>query len=1259
MIEPENEETLKKYSIFIENDPRNSPVRKKKRRFVYYLLCMLLSFVISRAALIIFSIASFDLKNYAFNEVRYTTERAKSVYLEASTYNAYSPLNAQILEGVVSLYYNTKDSNTRELMAQIHVPLIHVEKYKTLQFKGNLVWKNLRPKIIYKLIRDKGDVSVYFAGNIWFRFCFIKFWKSHSSEIKLNYPADFISENKKDSFSVHAKEIRTENLDDRLQIELELETCKLRLPDFLNVQTNDILLNFMNDLPFKVKMLNQEIVNGKLMNPIIFRLEVFKKDFFIYRSSIFKAMNNQPLLWSLNSLDISAENQDIEESFDINIADWIRHSTEKSTNPISNYPKFSVSNIEIIGSTIKGNLTIDICLFPYITNRTKFKFKECIKNFILQQEQKKLATISFELLEKEEFLKIKWKIMFFDINNLPKLLTKEITNLNLVDDNSKGLFEGESLNWDGKKLSYYHERNQTLLYTCKESKKPFHAEIDHHLSSNEKEIKLSSSYLSTKKNENLSPLIEIIIPKLDIEIFDYEKKLYHLNSTLVETKCLMFDDCSFDAFLHFDTLFNLKKDLFDLNKLKSLASEQMTIKINKSKEITFKYKGTTDSQASDNNDPIFDLEKLEIEVKKIISLDPFRVGLSVKNPLEIGNTGNYNMFICNRFTVKRGPHIRLIFPGAEYTDNEHVKLLKDMKCEVNYIDGNFKFGIDECYLGLGLYSSQELRILILDFFKFGESTNKLGNAVSMLFKNLMENTDKDFDAPVVVKRIASSCKVNLEIKSDGFSDYATTDLSFKIGLSREIISSSRIRKFNFDHTSFVYYKPDLKTQLARFDISIDSSDKSYIYLVGNISFTRKLVSEYQYGILTCNNLANKTAIENRKKDLTRDGLLNVIRSFFVNLWSKEKEKAHIKSILTSLIVDASKAKITLKDKIMADKVLLAVENYGIRDFIRYNFGILLSKIFKFVPDNLSLELKASRIDLAAMYDISFPGSYHFQTSILDVSCSQNFEMGVQIPYPKSDELNPEVVKKYYPENILFSEDKIFNDNSTDLSLDDKNKQLIPAQDSTKDLNPKCLVYGTSNAYALVISFRVETQLSAAGVEYFIEVAIPKSRFIETLFEFIKEVDNPLEEKISKASAGIDGFSFVLGFNLFAKCPPNIDLFIAEHAFKMKEDGLCYYYRTVNGVLTWPFTFSKESIRFFLNTVNLKIWQDENTLEIRLTDKENENNTITLKFITNMLCLSNTLLKFGAWIKSGIYKSGSWIANLVSSRIPSNWFADAS
>lgn len=203
MINPEIEEKNQKITIPIQNI-QEIAVRKRKRRWVYYALCILLSFIVSRIFLVILSVAQFDSKNYAFNQINYSTRKPKSIYLEARHCDAYSPLNAQILEGVISLYCAIPNSSARELMAEIHIPLLEVEKYKSLQFKGDISWKNVRPKAIYNFRKTKNPLSVHFTGNVWFRFCYIKFKKSHSEEFSLSYP---FTEDSSGEFPIHIKNV--------------------------------------------------------------------------------------------------------------------------------------------------------------------------------------------------------------------------------------------------------------------------------------------------------------------------------------------------------------------------------------------------------------------------------------------------------------------------------------------------------------------------------------------------------------------------------------------------------------------------------------------------------------------------------------------------------------------------------------------------------------------------------------------------------------------------------------------------------------------------------------------------------------------------------------------------------------------------------------------------------------------------------------------------------------------------------------------
>lgn len=1219
MIFPKETEKIEKVTVSQQFENNVIIKRKRKRRWFYYFMCITISFIISRVLLIVFSVSNFDFKNYVLYQVSYNTKRPHSIYLEAVHNNAFSPLNIQILEGVVSLYSSTQDSKNRELMAEIHIPLIDVVKYQTLQFKGDIVWKNIRPKAIYSCLKHKKNIGVHFTGNIWFRFCYVKFKKSHSQDVTFTHPF-FSKSTEEKNAPLNIKKVQFYNLNETVQIDVELELCNIMIPKFLNVKSEEFTLNFEGDLPFQITFYEQRIKDGRFSFPINLKVNFLKKDFNIYRAALWKYLRRDSLLWSLSAIDI-LHNYDKQfiDSYLINIGDSFCDNTvakSKSKKKIVESPRFLLRDVRGTKNYLEGMIYIETFLFPYININTAFEYKNCYKNFIIKNGSTVFAKIGFEAVNSREFVKIKFRLTFQNFSEFVECLFVGKEAIVLFDETTDGFFEGLYLKLDGGELYLISERDYILLYKKGSVNKPFPFSIslDHQVQAQDNTIAVSSKINFNKRNDSESDLfLSLMVPDFSFELLgdNVRFEVYVLSAELV-----FYGNGMIDGSLLTSMEININKNIKNFVELHDMFSEVIVLRFSD-------YCKWILPRADENQKKLelFSLQDLSVSLEKVVSFDPPRVGIRLCNTLR-SPSNMQGLCIFNHFKLFKGPFVRLVFSGAEYVRNDHIILLEDMFFDLNYHNGDLKLFIDDCFFGVSLFSTQEISILISNLFRAGMDQNMLGNIVG-LFLNKVLDAKNDQSNNVIDSAMLCCIKVD----SLGDSDALSTNVTLTVGLKKEILSSLKIGQLNFTNFDLNYMNESKR------GIAFVYIEKGYIEnydcIIVKLHLTDGFLDESDGGFLTAcfNNKYKKCKTEDSECELTKTQLLKIINSFLTPLFAKDKKEDHSYVQLTNIILDARESTIDLGGFVKGKNIIFEIENFGLRDFIRYTINNLLSKLFYCLPNKLSLSVNSEQIELLSFKNLEFvkPGNKPFGplSDILSFTiCNVNSKREYEMVDPSIQIYESEAIKIVQKKYSLLKKrwiEIVSKTSFQDIVDKAKLKKFLIEQSNLKDLDDLCyqkfgveeirklkkqlfkLLFVEKDTYSLILKVDLYCRTDSCNFN------LQKIRFSSPLINVLMKIIKPALPKArgipfigDPIPISFFGISKKLGVNLCVISPSDLRCKFKCRDLVLLDDATIPSFCTYDGYIniSWSNSVSIRIIRAFSC-----FFSQESPFEITLSNKK--------------------------------------------------------
>jgi hypothetical protein len=952
---PNTEET-DKVSIPMQNvHDRN--IKKRKRRFVYYFLCILLSFVCIRIFLVLYSISQFDPKSYFISQLKYSTEKPDVVYVDASLENAFSPLNAQIVDGVINLYSVNENSNKRDFLAQIHLPVIELEKYKNIQFKGDLVFNNVDGGVLYSLYKNKHKIGIHFTGNLWFRFCLIKFKKSQTSEFLYNLPDN--SKDKKDLF--HVKKTVLKGRDDYVELKVQLDCLYPSIADFLYIQTENIQIEFGGDLPFTVDLSGQDIYRGRFLNPIEFSISVSKINYFILRNTLCKFLNGSKISLYTKEFKIpSCAKSKFPFKFYIH-EKFNRKSISRIDKTTCVYKEPSIDVREVInnGNKITAQVDINPGCFPLISQETEFVFINIDKRFNFMFNGIPGATLRVNFKTQNEYIRMAVCLELNRLQDLVDVLLYQKGTLNMVSTTNTGFFKNFSLMWDGEMLRLNIERSYTILYNKnKKINKPVDRilDISHHISSNSDTI-LICSELSSAYQDDSKRFGFFYVPTFEI---NFNSEFCSAKLRVRENHFVVYDDLNFDGILRTDFYFYADPTFDFIRNIDNILNQELKISIleNLKCEIIISQFVNINNSRSRDSCKLFDPKSVKLDYIDMLDLSTGKMTFSMQNMTSVYDNSMSGFVIRNYFSIARDHGLSLLIGARKYTGFKHLELLEDMKFVLIFADGVSSISVESCKFSVDLHSIDNLRGVILDKFKFGPSDKLFNNLVSQSFNHLF------FNKGSASRQIISPIWLDGQIGTEIVTNFGKRiKFSIKLGLDYDVTRHFKLGEFNFGESELIFRSITDK-KLCKICIRKEYNNQgTFIVLNADIMshFYKESLAVFTY--------LHNGYIRDEINNYNPDTFMRLLRSFFVQLHVKDKIKPEeeVKNNLSTLNVFFNDLKHDpLHDEFITFNGSLIFHSQGFRDFIRYKLGSCVAMFFDMVPDKFIFNFKSSRFDLVSV-----------------------------------------------------------------------------------------------------------------------------------------------------------------------------------------------------------------------------------------------------------------------------------------------------
>lgn len=1008
MIDLQNKrlENINNISIPISH----SIIRKRKRRFIYYFLCILLSFISIRIILILYAISNFKFSEFRVKTISYDMKDFNTLFLDIEFPKVYSPLHVQLCQAECMI---DSGSYTLNRVAEINIPNIELGKYKGVEIAGNFNLTYVNPTHLINILKKRKNVVITCTCDIWFRFCFIKIKMSPMFTHFLDFEKN---KSTVDNFpftirtiSTKYKKMNNEVDDEFIETTFEIESYNVQIPSLLKIKTYNSQFLFTNDLPIKIRLKEIDIENGVINKPIIFSFEIKKEDINTILESFNKFYKRRNLNIGFHQAFVNNQPKDL-KPFNLIVKHSLFYNNDQTRNCEHDQefkkPFLSIKDIEFKKKILKASLFLDLNLYPIITKYTLFKydFKDPL-NFNLKLNNEIYGIINIEPIKCKEFIKLKVNYKFPDKEMILIDIQNKKMQISLDQAESKSFF---SLNC---KFDFFTRETivkiNDMVFTSEKSKndKPVIEKshvVEHLISSNDSDV-IISSYLNLNYINNFLKYVYIQIPNIKLQI----------SNELIKYEILLFaNNYRIDSEGRISGIFNLLSkinalkvfnylDLLEEIKTSSFKVNFVNMKFSYDFKIIYRDQPKNNCFTSDSNiqDKIFDLRKYKFSFEEINKDLDFKFRI---NPIEnIFKILDENFNLKNNFIFNQNLIFKIIPYNDLILDQNNIEFyVAKKKFSLYYINGNYKFICEGFEIKFNFKSCSIIKALVQNNYTIMSCSNHLSYIISNLFCNLEKKDTQTFDK--FLKNEILNCNIMyknyLSEKMNEVEYFTDIKLSFDISdklLEKLVFNEFSICEQKIEVSDF--YTDCVILTLQNEIINYKYGKKLELKLSFADSIDKLLECKLEYKNLNNNNIWTDYSNGNN--------ILSVFRAFSSFLYAPSEKEDCFDKNFPIVNIDFKNLKVDELSKNVYIYVDLIFESIGWKKIFNSLIQNFLSTFYSFIPEFINLELDIPHICLFTLgsnkerkdmkYNVlnfSFIGEP--STSVYTLNCKNNIEKNI-------------------------------------------------------------------------------------------------------------------------------------------------------------------------------------------------------------------------------------------------------------------------
>lgn len=955
-------------------------IRKRKRRFIYYFLCILCSFISIRIILILYAISNFKFSEFRIKTISYDMNNLNNLFLDIEFPKVYSPLHVQLCEAECTIDAGYMTLNR---VAEILIPNIELDKYKGVEISGNFYLKYANPTQLLNILSKRKNIVITYNGSIWFRFCFIQIKMSRIFTYRTEFDD---SESSVGSFPFTIKSILTEyneidatNQNETIKTTFEIESYNVQIPNLLIIKTFNSEISLTNDLPMVIKIKEIDIENGIIYKPIIFSIEIVKEDINTFINFFEKIYCKKNLNIGFHKAIVNNQITEL-KPFNVIVKPSLFFKKDgKKNNDIPQEilkPFLSIKDVNFNNKQIQASFFLDLNLYPIVTQYTFFSFK--IKeplDFKLSFNGSYYGIVTVQPLDCKEFINLRILYKFIDVEMLLLDLNKNILQVGLDYKNDKSLLSCFCEYNRSKKETFIKINDFCLEKIKSDVAKTVNTKghvIEHLIDSDCNDVTISS-LLTANFEDKFVNYVYVQLPDINLKL---------MNSLLNTNMILRANNYRFYLNGEFSGIFNLISTFSTQQKFnyKDFISEIMNspTKI-EFVDIDFCYNFKIINECCYNNknsssceyyDKIFDLKKYNFSFDELNENLDFIFTISpIDNYLQ---KLDERYKVKNIFSVTQNLSYKIFSGNVAISEENNLKIFTENKKFILYlVDGKFRFYCEKLEINFHFQCCDVIQALVQNNYNLISCSNRLSTVLVDLLSNL-ENVDSQLS-----KKFSLNEFLDVEVYYENFlydsikKDIFSTSIMLNFAISNDILDNLIFNEFHICQQKITLY--DLNTDCKIFSIQNDIiNTKNGKKLQLNMSFLDSIddVKECRIDVKR----KNEKLIWSRMFEDNK--LLSVFRAFSSVMYTPSKNEIKSKRIFPSVNIDIFNLTKISKGNKIAFNVDIDILCDGWKNlfnsFVQNFLGLFYSKIPEFVK-----------------FRFAIPRAYLFTLGIYEGKCQKD------------------------------------------------------------------------------------------------------------------------------------------------------------------------------------------------------------------------------------------------------------------------------